>query len=66
MMVFPAALIWVVPAGTVTEAEGPTAVMRPLVTTIVPCSMGALPVPWIIRAPVNATLPLPGVCASEG
>ena len=42
MMVLPAALIWVAPAGTVTEADGPTAVMRPLVTTIVPLFDGRL------------------------
>jgi hypothetical protein len=56
-------LMTVAPAGAVTLADGPIAVILPFVTTIVACSMGALPVPSITRAPVNANVPGAGVCA---
>jgi hypothetical protein len=46
-----------------TLADGPIIVIRPLVTTIVACSIGALPVPSITRAPVKAMVPAAGVCA---
>ena len=49
-----------------TLADGPIAMIRPLVTTIVACSMGALPVPSITRAPVNAIRPGAGTCARSG
>src|SRR6185503_12900897 len=63
MIVLPAALTTVAPAGGMTLADGPTAVMRPLVTTMVACSSGALPVPSITRAPVKAMTPGAGTCA---
>jgi hypothetical protein len=39
------------------------AVIRPLVTTIVACSIGAAPVPSMTRAPVKAITPGAGICA---
>ena len=48
-----------------TLADGPIAVIRPLVMTMVACSIGALPVPSITRAPVNAITPGAGICAAE-
>src|SRR5437016_3425274 len=63
MIVFPATLITVAPAGGVTVDEGPMAVIRPLVTMTVACSIGALPVPSITRAPVKAMTPGAGICA---
>src|SRR6266513_3238426 len=63
MIVFPATLITVAPAGGVTVADGPIAVMRPFVTTIVACSIGAAPVPSMTGAPVNAMTPGAGICA---
>jgi hypothetical protein len=42
-------LIAVAPAGGITLADGPIAVMRPLVTTIVACSIGAPPLPSMTR-----------------
>jgi hypothetical protein len=51
------------PAGGITVADGPMAVIRPLVTTMVACSMGAAPVPSMTRAPVKAITPGAGICA---
>jgi hypothetical protein len=62
MTVLPARLTTVAPAGAFTPA--PTFVMRPLVTTIVPFSIGARPVPSTMRAPVKAIVPVAGTCAS--
>src|SRR5215470_2459792 len=63
MIVLPATFTIVAPAGGITVADGPMAVIRPLVTTIVACSIGAAPVPSITRAPVNAITPGAGICA---
>src|SRR6185503_10603830 len=63
MIVLPATLTTVAPAGGMTLADGPIAVMRPLVTTMVADSIGALPVPSITRAPVKAMTPGAGTCA---
>src|SRR5437870_4299312 len=63
MIVLPDALMTVAPAGTVTVVDGPIAVIFPLVTMMVACSMGALPVPSITRAPVKAKTPGAGTCA---
>src|SRR5262245_50263099 len=63
MIVLPATLTTVAPAGGITVADGPMGVIRPLVTTIVACSIGAAPVPSMTRAPVNAITPGAGICA---
>ena len=55
--VLPARLTRVAPAGTVTLPAGPTAAMRPAVTTIVAFSIGALPSPTITRAASKAVVP---------
>ena len=58
VMVLPRASMRVAPAGTVTLALGPTAVMRLPVTTIVPSSSTVSPFIVTMRAPVNAIVPL--------
>src|SRR5262245_56913303 len=60
--VLPVRATRVAPAGTLTLAAGPTAMMRPSRTTIVALSIGARSVPSITRAPVNAFTP-PCACA---
>src|ERR1700737_4140254 len=64
MVGLPGRAIRVAPAGTFTAAEAPTATMRPLLTTSVARSRGALPVPSVTRAPVSATVPGAGACAN--
>src|SRR4030095_10923809 len=63
MIVLPATFTTVAPAGGVTVVDGPMAVIRPLVTTMVACSIGAAPVPSMTRAPVKAITPGAGTCA---
>src|SRR5256885_7451345 len=66
-IVLPLASMRCAPAGMVVEFAGPTAVTRPPLTTSVPRSIGARPVPSMMRALVNATVPPPaGACASDG
>src|SRR5262245_6580615 len=66
-IVLPLASIRCAPVGMLVDAAGPTAVIRPPETTSVPRSIGARPVPSIIRALVKATVaPAVGACASEG
>ena len=64
IMVLPETSTRVAPGGIWTAAAGPTAWTWPLAMTSVACSMGALPVPSMSRAPVSATVAL-GACASE-
>ena len=55
--VLPTRLIRVAPAGGRTEPARPTAVIRPSTTTSTPFSMAGLPVPLMMRAPSNTTVP---------
>jgi hypothetical protein len=65
-IVLPLASMRCAPAGIAVDA-GPTAAMRPLLMTSVPRSIGARPVPSMMRALVRATAaPAAGVCASVG
>src|SRR5258705_2172214 len=66
IIVLPATCTIVAPAGGMTLADGPIAVILPLVMTMVACSIGALPVPSMTRAPVNAMTPGAGTCARSG
>ena len=62
--VLPDASMRCAPAGIAVDA-GPTAVTWPLLMTSVPRSIGARPVPSMMRALVKATVPC-GACASDG
>src|SRR5262245_64156190 len=66
IIVLPVTLTTVAPAGGITVADGPMAVIRPLVTTMVACSIGAAPVPSMTRAPVKEITPGAGICALRG
>src|SRR5262249_13455651 len=65
MIVLPERSTRVAPDGILTAVGTPTASMKPLFRTIVPCWSGARPVPSMIRAPVIAMTPeVVGACAS--